>query len=252
MMIFNCRQLSQLMSSNSQQDLFHDLLDIACEVPILLEETDKLTASRNLMPEQRDSNHFEAYLAALEKLHDCHEKHRAKTGRPLYWTKPSGVDNPVDEPYNSKLFPFSLQFDSLETASHVVLWWAIILQVLCSMIDLHQHFLGDSTLSPAFDQSNFEALTGPEPQLNSRYPTMSSVKEEADKLARCICQSIEYCHKIENGTIGPHMTTYAQWVLKSYFRRFHQDRELAWCLNIKNMRGPGFRHGIELMGFQDQ
>jgi hypothetical protein len=22
-------------------------------------------------------------------------------------------------------------------------------------------------------------------------------------------------------------------------------------LNIKNMRGPGFRHGIELMGFQD-
>ena len=81
---------------------------------------------------------------------------------------------------------------------------------------------------------------------------MSSVKEEADKLARCICQSIEYCHKIENGTIGPHMTTYAQWVLKSYFRRFHQERELAWCLNIKNMRGPGFRHGIELMGFQDQ
>ena len=252
MMIFNCRQLSQLMSSNSQHDSFHNLLDIVCEVPILLEATDKLTASPNLIPNQWNSNLFSASLDVLEKLNNCHEKHRAITGRPLYWTVPSGVNNPADEPYNSKLFPFALQFDSLQTASHVVLWWAIILQVLCSMINLHQHVLGDSTLSPAFDQSNFEDLMGPELPLNSRYPTMSSVKEEADKLARCICQSIEYCHKIENGTIGPHMTTYAQWVLKSYFRRFHQERELALCLNIKKMRGPGFRHGIELMGFQDQ
>jgi len=252
MIIYNCRQLSQLMSPDRQHDSLHDLLDIACEVPILLEETDKLTASLNLIPKQLNPSLFKASLSVLEKLNNCHQEHRARTGRPLYWTMPSGVDNPADEPYNSKLFPFALQFDSLETASHVVLCWAIILQVLCNMIVLHQHFFGDSTLPLAFDESNIEDPPGMEPLLNLRFPTMSSVKEEADKLARCICQSIEYCHKIENGTIGPHMTTYAQWVLKSYFRRFHQERERAWCLNIKNMRGPGFRHGIELMGFQDQ
>ena len=252
MMIYNCRQLSQLMSPDRQHDSLHDLLDIACEVPILLEETDKLTASLNLIPKQLNPSLFKASLSVLEKLNNCHQEHRARTGRPLYWTMPSGVDNPADEPYNSKLFPFALQFDSLETASHVVLCWAIILQVLCNMIVLHQHFFGDSTLPLAFDESNIEDPPGMEPLLNLRFPTMSSVKEEADKLARCICQSIEYCHKIEGGIIGPQMTTYAQWVLKSYFRRFHQERELAWCLNIKNMRGPGFRHGIELMGFQDQ
>ncbi len=222
MMIFNCRQFSQFTPLNSQHDSFHDLIDIACEVPILLEEMDKLTASPNLIPKQWKSNLFKASLVVLEKLKNCHQEHRARTGRPLYWSKPSGVDNPADEPYNSKLSPFTLQFDSLETASHVVLWWAIILQVLCSMIDIHEHFFGDSILSSTFDRSYFGEFTGPEPLLNSRFPTMSSVKEEAEKLARCICQSIEYCHKTENGTIGPHMTTYAQWVLKSYFRRFHQ------------------------------
>lgn len=239
------------MSTNSGHDSFHELIDVACEVPVLLEESDMLTARRNIMPKQWRASLLNASLAVLEKLHDHHQRYRTKTGRPLYWAVPSGVDSPADGPYDTKLFPFALQFESLETASHVVLWWAIILQVLCSMIDLYQRFFGSPTIASEFDPSNSEDLTGPEPRLNSRFPTMFSVKEEADNVARCLCQSIEYCHKIENGTIGPQMTTYAQWVLKSYFRQFHYERELVWCLNIKNMRGPGFRHGIELMGFQD-
>jgi hypothetical protein len=251
MTIYHCHQLSQLMSTSSQHDSFHELIDIACEVPVLLEESDMLISSRNTTPEHWRINLFKASFAVLEKLYDRNQKYGAKSGRPLYWALPSGVDNPADDPYTSKLFPFALQFESLETASQVVLWWAIVLQVLCSMIDLYHHFFGSSTLSSAFDESRSENLTGPEPLMNSRFPTMSSVKEEADKLARCLCQSIEYCYKIENGTIGPQATTYAQWVLKSYFRKFYSERELVWCLNIKNMRGPGFRHGIELMGFQD-
>ncbi|KAE9371765.1 hypothetical protein N431DRAFT_545916 [Stipitochalara longipes BDJ] len=251
MTIHYCYLLSQVMSKSSEHDSFHGLIDVACQVPVLLEESDTLISSRNTMPDQERESLFKASLAVLDKLHDRHQKYRAITRRPLYWVMPSGVDNPADDAYQSKLFPFALQFDSLETASQVVLWWAITLQVLCSMIDLYQHFFGSSILSSVSDLSEPENFTGPEPLLNSTFPTMSSVKEEADKMARCLCQSIEYCHKIENGTIGPQMTTYAQWVLKSYFRRFHYERELAWCLNIKNMRGPGFRHGIELMGFQD-
>ncbi|KAE8446543.1 hypothetical protein EG329_011875 [Mollisiaceae sp. DMI_Dod_QoI] len=251
MTIYHCHQLSQLMAASSEHDSFHELIDVACEVPVLLEESDMLIASCNIMPEQWMASPFKASLDALERLHDRHQRYRAEVGKPLYWAMPSGVDNPADDPYDSKLFPFALEFESLETASQVVLWWAIILQVLCSMIDLYQHFFGSSIFSSSFDQSTPEDLTGLEPRLNSRFPTMSSVKEEADKVARCLCQSIEYCHKIQHGTIGPQMTTYGQWVLKSYFRRFHYERELGWCLNIKNMRGPGFRQGIELMGFQD-
>ncbi|RFU35768.1 hypothetical protein B7463_g545, partial [Scytalidium lignicola] len=251
MTIYHCHQLSHFISTNSEHGSLHELIGVACEVPVLLEESEMLIASSSIIVEPWRTNLFKASLAVLEKLHDRHQKYKAKTGRPLYWAMPSGVDNPADDPYDSKLFPFALQFESLESASQVVLWWAIVLQVLCSMIDLYHHFFGCSTPSSAFDQSKSENLTGPQPLLNSRFPTMSSVKEEADKLARFLCQSIEYCHRIENGTIGPQTTTYAQWVLKSYFRQFHYERELVWCLNIKNMRGPGFRHGIELMGFQD-
>jgi hypothetical protein len=209
-----------------------------------------LITNHGILPEKMRLCPFRGSLALLEKLHDRQQRYRAEIGRPLYWALPSSVDNPADDPYESKLFPFALQFASLEAASQVVLWWAIVLQVLCSMIDLHQHFFGNYTPGPGSDQS-CEDAKGQVPRLSSRFPTISSIKEEADRLARCLCQSIEFCHKVENGTIGPQMTTYAQWVLKSYFREFGYERELAWCLNIKNMRGPGFRHGIELMGFQD-
>jgi len=251
MTIHYCRQISNVMSASNEHDSFHGLIDVACEVPVVLEESDLLMSSNNPILDQERTNLFKASLAVLEKLHERQRKYRAETERPLYWAMPSGVDNPADEPYDSKLFPFALQFYTLESASQVVLLWAIILQVLCSMLDLYQHFFGSSALSSAFQQSKPKNLTGLAPLLNARFPTIFSIKEEADKLARCLCQSIEYCHKIENGTIGPQMTCYAQWVLESYFRRFNYERELAWCLNIKNMRGPGFRHGIELMGFQD-
>ena len=248
MTISHCRQL---MSTSNSHDSFHELIDVACEVPALLEKSELLIASHHMMPEQWRASLFKDSLAVLEKLHDRHQKYRAEIAKPLYWAMPSAVHSPADDPYKSKLFPFALQFESLEIATQTVLWWAIVLQILCSMIDLYEHFFGSSILSSAFDQSRSGNLSGQEPLLNSRFPTMSSVKEEADKLARYLCQSIEYCHKVENGTSGPQMTTHAQWVLKSYFRRFQYERELVWCLNIKNMRGPGFRNGIELMGFQD-
>lgn len=239
------------MSPSSEYDSFHELIDVGCEAAVFLQASDELAAGSSTIPQQWKTCLFKAPLAVLEKLYDHHLKYRAHLGTPIYWAMPSVVHNPADDSYPSKLFPFALRFESLETASHVVFWWAVVLQVLCSMIDLHQHFSGSSTRFSESGQSKCEDPTELQPRLNSRYPTMSSVKEEADKLARYLCQSIEYCHRIENGTIGPQMTTYAQWVAKSYFQQFHCERELAWCLNIKNMRGPGFRHGIELMGFQD-
>jgi len=229
------------------------LIDVACEVPVLLEESDMLISSGNIMPEQWMPSLFKSSFAVLENLHEYLQRRATESGKPLYWALPSGVDNPADHPYSSKLFPFALYFESLETAAPTVLCWAMELQILCSMIDLHNHFFGVSSASPpSTDQPKSEHPPGPEPLMNSRFPTLASIKDEAGKLARCVCQSIEFCHKIVNGTIGPQATTYAQWVLKSYFRKIQAERELEWCLNIKNMRGPGFRHDIELMGFQNE
>jgi len=117
MTIYHCHQLSQIMSTSSQHDSFHELIDVACEVPVLLEESDMLISSRNTTPEQLRVSIFKASFAVLEKLHDRHQKYGAKSKRPLYWALPSRVDNPADDPYSCKLFPFALQFESLETSS---------------------------------------------------------------------------------------------------------------------------------------
>jgi hypothetical protein len=241
-------QCRELMSTSNKHDAFHELIDIACKVPILLEESDTLIARGKIMPEEMKANLFKASLAVLEKLYDRHQKYKHEKEKPLYCAVPTKLENPADEPYKGKLFPFALQFESLETASLVVFWGAIVLQVLCSMIDLHQHFYNSILTSASSKPDHF---AGPEPILNSRFPKASSIKDEADKLARYLCQSFEYCYRIENGTVGPQMTCYARWILKSHFERFHYERELAWCLNIKNMKGPDFRTGIELMEFHD-
>ncbi|RDW75501.1 hypothetical protein BP6252_06643 [Coleophoma cylindrospora] len=246
--ISECRKL---MSTSTEHDSFHELLDVASEVPDLLEELNMLIAGRKIVPEQQRPSLFQSSLAVLEKLYDRQQKYRVEKARPLYWVMPSRVHNPADDAYENKLFPFALQFESLLTASQVFFAWGITLQTLCSMINLYQHFFDRSVFSASYDPSKSEHFAGPGPHWNARFPTIFSIKEEADKLARYLCQSIEYCHKMENGTIGPQMTTYGQWILKWYFQQFHCEHELSWCLNIKNMTGPGFRDGIELMGFHE-
>ena len=244
-------QFRQLMALSHQHDSFHELIDAVSEVPVLLEQFDVLITSRDIIPIHLWTNIFNSSLAVLEKLYNHNKKFIAENELPLYWAAPSIAHNPADDAYENKLFPFAIQFKSLEIASQLLFWWAIVVQALCSMIDLYEQFYGSSAVPSSFETPTVEDGTGPEPLLNSRFPTISSVKEEAEKLARYICQSIEYCYKMENGTMGPQITAYAQWVVGSCFRKFQYKRELAWCLNIKDMRGPGFRHGLELMGFKE-
>lgn len=243
-------QYSQLNFTSNEHESIHGLIDVACEVPVVLERLKTLIASQRTVQVQWRGELFKSSLTVNEKLHERHRQYSSKRPKPLYWAEPSSMNNAADDPYGSKLFPFALHFESFETATQMILWWGMSLQILGNMLDLYRHSHASSTLSLTFDHSRFENLMETEPFSNPRFLTVSSVKEEADKLARYLCQSVEYCYKIENGTIGPQMTTYAQWGLKSYFRKFHHERELSWCLNIKNMKGPGFHNGVELMGFQ--
>jgi len=83
-------------------------------------------------------------------------------------------------------------------------------------------------------------------------PSVDAIKAEADRLARYICQSIEYLYRVDHGILGPQSTTYSQSVLRKFFRETKgYERELAWILQVKGMQGPGHRVGVELMTFQD-
>jgi hypothetical protein len=64
-----------------------------------------------------------------------------------------------------------------------------------------------------------------------------------------LCQSIEFCYRRENGTFGPQMTSYTQSALLRYFSRRGLNRELEWCIAIKDMKGPGTNFGVNVRQF---
>ena len=230
-------------------DPLSDLLVVAWQVPAVLEEADRFMASANTTPEHLTSHIFKPSLDMIEELQASQQNHKDMLQSPVFWAMPSTADNPADEFYDTKLFPFALHFQSMESALNMVLYWAMLLQVHYNVICLGLHFPPPVNSSEEMNPFNIESPT--ESPRNSGYGSMTSVMEEANKLARYICMSIEYCYRIEHGTLGPQLTCYAQWILKLYFRKIDCVRGLAWCLNIKGMKGPGFYSGIELMGFED-
>jgi hypothetical protein len=79
--------------------------------------------------------------------------------------------------------------------------------------------------------------------------SLLSIQREADRLARFLCQTLEYCFRYEMGTLGAQTTCHPQWALKNYFRQIGLQRELEWCKNITYMHGNSLRSGLTLMLF---
>jgi len=135
----------------------------------------------------------------------------------------------------------------------LILNYGVTLQILWTiLLLLSKYDFGEDQdiLRHAFELIERESPEGG--ALNSadrKFSTASSIKSEADRLARFLCQSIEYCHRADMGTLGPQSTTYTQWVLRCYYRKAGLDRELEWCRNIKYMTGPNSQCGIVSMLF---
>lgn len=55
----------------------------------------------------------------------------------------------------------------------------------------------------------------------------SHIREEADKVARLLCQSTEFCFRLENGTVGVQAMCHARYVMRNCFSQVGLDRELA-------------------------
>lgn len=151
-----------------------------------------------------------------------------------YTYQPSVAYNPSDQGQDTKGVPFSLHFSSLQTASLFVISWAFQLHVHIVLQHAAER-LGDLAAVPA------EFLT-----LHNGF---GSIKKEASKLARLLCQSVEYCHRREMGTFGPQLMVYALWVVRQFYARWGTETEILWCDQVKNMGGEGFQFGIQLITF---
>ncbi|KAF2794871.1 hypothetical protein K505DRAFT_241199 [Melanomma pulvis-pyrius CBS 109.77] len=227
-------QWADLMPDKSNFDPMDQLMDIVCELPRTLDSATKIFPT-----EQSGDLEVEVAVTDLwsimSDIHVWQVRLCAASPTPLYTAVTSKLDNPSDGAHDTKLFPFALEFQSSQTATHLVASWAF---------QLHIH-----TVLQRFLEERGENRTVPI-QFIDLHNSFGNILREADKLARLLCQSIEYCHRIEMGTFGPQTMVYPQWIMRQFFARYGTEREVKWCNNIRNMSGIGTRCGIKLMVFQ--
>lgn len=284
-----------------------ELIDIVGEVPALLEEAEALfkqsRISNPAAPLLWDTSLIQSYASIAQRLYTWQEQLKGiYSDAPLYWAMPSSLSySPESEARDAEnLFPLILHFRSLNVAIPLILSWAVLVQIYCSLsriyevieqnpssgsdqscgvgigVDIPEIPRNDTTGNP-FNNNNFNNNNNPPTNENENslsssnqqstinnnpplplsleqqpccWPTKSFCITEGHKLVRLLCQSIEYCHQIDNGTLGPQAVTYPQWIMRRYFRfRPGYERELRWCREFRGMIGLGFRCGIRVMNF---
>jgi hypothetical protein len=233
----------QLLTVDSSVDSLEGLVNIISEVPLLLEDTDQAIASGVASLQL-----FQALMKVYQKFSSWQQSYRSRSVGPMYWAVPARLHNPSDEAFANKLFPFALEFASLNMAIQCSFSSAVMLQVLTAALlllgndntsytSIVQQTKGGNTLK--LEKSSTGELSW----------SLLSIQREADRLARFLCQTLEYCFRYEMGTLGAQTTCHPQWALKNYFRQIGLQRELEWCKNITYMHGNSLRSGLTLMLF---
>jgi hypothetical protein len=232
-------------------------MDLITDVPLLLEKSDEMIRSKSEDPE-----HCRSLLTSCQKIVNWQQWCKLGSASPLYWAVPTRAQNPSDDGFATQLFPFALEYECLHVAMLFVFSSAVMLQLLSAALMLHQQRDGlpedniSQQSSPhALDETHLKAqentyfmsqFVGPETW------SLSQIRSEADRTARFLCQSTEYCFRRDMGTVGTQAMCHPQYILRSYFRQVGLVRELDWWRNIKNMKGPDLSRGIEMMMFGNE
>jgi len=208
-----------------------------------LEKCHGLLAKPSIQQHVKAKELVRSLLDVAAQLDSWHEAAHNNANDRLFWAVPARLHNPSDDKYGGQLFPFAIEFASIDVAMPLVLRNSVLTQVLRMVLTLDATcgYLNSSVLSKEMEG------------LSERYNSKEAVTRTADKAARFVCQTMEYFHRIDMGTLGPQATCHGQWSIKNHFKWTGQERELDWCLNIKNMTGPGTRCeiGFKMMRFGD-
>jgi hypothetical protein len=240
----------RFLPAGDEIESFEALMDAVIEVPRLLEKSDKLIRAGS-----RDAECLQNLFTAFKKMQTWQQWCKLSSGNPLYWAVPSRSTNPADDGFETQLFPFALEFESLKTAMHFTFSSAVMLQILSAALSFHATNTNEQLHTPPHDnpQDNTPSSTNYELQEEdaSGIWSPSRIRLEADRVARFICQSTEFCSRQEMGTVGTQAMCHPLFAMCDYFRQTGQVRELEWCHNIRNMSGAGIRTGVQIMVFGD-
>jgi hypothetical protein len=234
----------QLLPVDEEVQSLETLMDVVVEVPRLLEKSDELIRS-GLKAEE----HFQDLLTAFKKVQTWQQWCKSSSDKPLYWAVPSRSTNPADDGYGTQLFPFALEYGCLNIAMLFIFSSAVMLQILSAALSLDATPVNKHLQTPPYHEFQDEAagIPGDFRELWSS----THIRGEADKVARFMCQSTEFCFRQEMGTVGTQAMCHPLFAMGDYYHQTGQTRELHWCQNIRNMRGAGLRTGLRMMMFGD-
>ncbi|RGP62919.1 hypothetical protein FSPOR_8902 [Fusarium sporotrichioides] len=189
---------------------FGGLLDLTVDIPLIISNAHELLQSgSSSIPLHPYVEPLIQKFRELENWRNIYNKHIwDESQTPVYWSVPAQASNPTDTNHGEKLFPFALIFSSIASASAWIFASSIMLDILDTIILLHSSNPEDSIMLSYTNQTPDSSITS---------GMVNNLQEDADRLSRLLCQSIEFCYRIENGTFGPQITCYAQATLLNYF-----------------------------------
>ncbi|KAI1477455.1 hypothetical protein K445DRAFT_322768 [Daldinia sp. EC12] len=254
----------QIVTESGLTVALDEVYRMVADIPAFLERAAALPSiSDHIMFVKEAASVTQSILAMVDAVESWHDEFWKASPTPRSWSVPSQATNPTDVDPSNKIFPFCFEFESLGVAVVVVMCWSVCAQLYSTVIQIHnlvQARLGRHIdLQTLLDQADASPVNlGSPSSQNTLLPGPSStrsiqdIQSEGARMARFVCQSMEYFHRIEMGTYGGHATTYPSWSARQYFRLHPgHEREWLWIQNMHMMEGPNTRWGLSLMTFAD-
>ncbi|KAI1388547.1 uncharacterized protein F4822DRAFT_249840 [Hypoxylon trugodes] len=251
----------QIVAESGFTGPLDEVYTIISDVPAILEQAVALPSIDDLdIFSKKSAVIIQSVLDVAEAVRSWRDEFCKPSSKPHAWLVPSSVTNPAETGLSDKMFPLCFEFESLGVAVPIVMCWSVAAQLYSHVIqifELAQTRLGRHiTLEYILAQVNPTQAGAMNLSQSSNQdvliPAVDDVQKRGTEMAHCICQSLEYFHRIEMGTYGGHATTYPSWSARQYFRlHAGHERERLWLQNLHKMEGPGTRWGLSLMTFAD-
>ena len=241
------------------------------KVPYIMEALDILSnkTSSNKDAAKRDAldGLLQACFHINRQLLTWHQRLRYEFNGELFKVVPAVAHNPADDDIHGQVFPLAFEFPMLSVAQLVVLYWTTTLLLYRTIKDiqklLERYDGGAVPKMPDQDPTAALKLSCPAEVCLSRETSHGglpvselpspSYGESMSLLAANICQSVEYCYRSSNGTLGIQSTIFTIWAAESFYASQPAlTRERKWCSEIGNMMAPNSRFDMTVMKFKNE
>jgi hypothetical protein len=181
-----------------------------------------------------------------QSLRDIYEDIRLQEEGPLYW--PVLSPSFKDSVQSQGLFPVIYEFPDLKTATLLMLYWSSRAMVWATVSNLYDviRLQGVHAITvPIVDvtsEKHDPSPTNDGENLSERDSPTQHDGQNYLKMARNVCQSLEYCLQEDMSLLGILAATVPVIITVWAIRYRHNDEaELAWLMNASQKMRQGLR-----------